>query len=885
MSIRHLDHLFCPRSIAVIGASDRPSHVGTTVWRNLMAGGFNGPVVPINPKHRTLDGQAVFPTVGVLPFVPDLAVVCTPASTVREIVRALGALGTRAVIIMTSGLGAQEKQAILDEARPHLLRVLGPNCLGVLTPRLGLNASFAHKGALEGSIAFVSQSGALVTAVLDWATTRRIGFSHLVSIGEHLDVDFGDVLDYLADDPGTRSILLYIESIESPRKFMSAARAAARNKPVIVVKAGRAGRGVAAATSHTGALAGSDAVYDAAIRRAGMLRVDTLQDLFMAAQTVARFQGHHDAELTIMTNGGGAGVMAADAAGLHNVRLAELGAPLRRQLDTVLPSTWSGANPVDIIGDAPVERYAETMRALLATPATGTVLFIHAPTAIVRSDDIARACIPVAQAAAGRLMSCWLGDDAVFAARRLFQDAGIPDYATPEEAVKALAMLSTYGRNQALLLEAPAISDCPPSRLEDARRLVAEVLSTGRTLLDEAEGKALLKAYGIPIVATLAAAATEAAVLSAAGRIGYPVALKIRSPDISHKSDAGGVALGLENQAQVAIAVRDMLAHLRDVLPGARLDGFTVQAMVKRPFAEELILGASVDPVFGPVVLFGHGGTAVEVLADRALALPPLNRTLARDMIARTRVARQLAGYRNRPPARLDAICDALVALSRLIAEIPEVAELDINPLWADAEGVIALDARVRLDARGGGGAARFAIAPYPDELVEILEWQESTLCLRPIRPEDETQLRRFAARLAAADRPCRGFGRGPVVPTSDMARMTQIDYDREMALVAEWSPSGRDRSEVLGFARVRIDPDNFEGELGLVALPDWAARGLGTLMLDKLVRILQGRGTRRLIAKAHVDDVAMRELASIRGFVEDPTGRQGDSMLLVKAL
>ncbi|MGZ5240843.1 MAG: acetate--CoA ligase family protein, partial [Caldimonas sp.] len=454
MSVRHLERLLEPASIAVVGASDRPASVGATVWRNLRAGEFAGPLFAVNPKHATLDGAPCFARVADLPQAPDLAVICTPPATVATLIGELAQLGTRAAIVMTAGLSGEQKRAMLDAARPSVLRILGPNCIGVLTPRLGLNATFAHTDALAGDVAFVSQSGALVTAVLDWATSRRIGFSTMISVGERADVDFGDLLDHLASDAHTRSILLYLESITSPRKFMSAARAAARNKPVIVVKAGRAGNGMKAAASHTGALAGSDIVFDAAIRRAGMLRVDTLQDLFMAAETLARFAKNRDSGLTLMTNGGGAGVMAADAAAVAGVELRELSDAVRAKLDATLPPTWSHGNPIDIIGDAPVPRYTETLQTLLADRDSGAILFLHAPTAIVRSDDIARACAPIVRQAADRVMACWLGGASVVEARRIFEDAGVADYETPEEAVRAFAMLATYRRNQALLLEA-----------------------------------------------------------------------------------------------------------------------------------------------------------------------------------------------------------------------------------------------------------------------------------------------------------------------------------------------------------------------------------------------------------------------------------------------
>ena len=884
MSIRHLDRLLEPRSVAVIGASGRPASVGATVWNNLNGGAFAGPVWPVNPKHRTLGGTPVFSRVADLPAAPDLAVICTPAPTVPGLIDELGRLGTRAAIVMTAGLDRDTRNAMLANARPHLLRVLGPNCIGLLSPRIGLNASFAHLDARAGSLAFVSQSGALVTAVLDWAHPRGIGFSHMISLGDHADVDFGDLLDHLASDANTRSILLYIESVESTRKFMSAARAAARNKPVVVVKAGRGARGAAAAASHTGALAGSDLVYDAAIRRAGMLRVDTLQELFVAAETLTRFGHNQDDELTIVTNGGGAGVMAADAAERAGVRLATPSPALLAALDEKLPRTWSRHNPVDIIGDAPAQRYVDTLNTLLATRDAGALLFIHAPTAIVRSDDIARACLPVAQQASGRLLSCWLGDDAVLPARRLFEEAGIADYATPEQAVAAFAMLGTYRRNQALLLEAPAVNGVAEPALETARAIVAKAIEKSQLMLDEASAKALMRAYGIGVVETVAVPPDPQAAVDEASRLGYPVALKILSPQLSHKSDVGGVRLGLRNAEELRAAATQMLDTIRAKRPDAQLEGFTVQPMVARPHAQELIVGASVDPVFGPVILFGQGGTAVEVMADRALALPPLNQVLARDLISRTRVARLLAGYRDHPPAKLDAICDVLVAVSRLLADLPEIAELDINPLWADADGAIALDARVRLSPTPVAGAARFAIAPYPAGLAQRVSWHGRTLELRPIRPEDSAMHADFVASLSPEDLRFRFFSTRRELSPSELGRLTQIDYDREMAFVAI-DTHGGGTPEILGVARAACDPDNIDAELGVVVRSDLKGQGLGTLLMDRLTEHLVARGTQRLVALVLHDNSAMRDLAHERGFVRDETWRDPGSLRLVLPL
>jgi acetyltransferase len=868
MTIRHLDRLLEPRSVVVVGASNRTGSVGATVWRNLRAGRFEGPVYAVNARAQMLGDTPVFTRVRDLPAPCDLAVLCTPPDTIAGLVAELGAQGTRAAVVMTAGLSAAQKQAALDAARPHLLRLLGPNCIGLMTPRLGLNASFAHADALAGDLAFVSQSGALTTAMLDWAKGRGIGFSHLVSLGELADVDVGDLLDHLAGDGRTRAILLYLESISSPRKFMSAARAAARSKPVIVVKAGRAGSGVQAASSHTGALAGSDIVVDAAIRRAGMLRVDTLSELFIAAETLSRFRGNQAGELFMMTNGGGAGVMAADAAALAGVPLGGLGSEVLARLDAALPANWSHANPVDIIGDAPIERYTATLSALLADPKVGALLFMHAPTAIVRSDDIARACVPLLRAAPGRVMSCWLGDGAVAEARELFETAGVPDYRTPEEAVRAFSMITTYRRNQAALLEAPGSTVAVPPDPAAARALVERAREAGREWLSEVEAKQVLQAYGIPVVPTLQVAASVPAVLEAARQAGYPVVLKILSPDITHKSDVGGVALNLRDEAALRSACTAMLERVAAVRPQARIEGFTVQPMAQRPQAAELIIGASIDAAFGPVVLFGAGGTAVEVLADRAVALPPLNRPLARDLISRTRVARLLAGYRDRPAARLDAVEDVLGSVSQMLADLPALAELDINPLWADADGVLALDARIRVSPRPVAGAERFAIRPYPAELEEQVAWSGRSIQLRPIRPEDEARHRAFLMRLDPQDIRMRTFQARRELAQGELARLTQIDYEREMAFIAvDPAGDGDGDAQTLGVVRAMADPDNVQAEFGIIVRSDLKGRGLGQVLLRKMIGYLRSRGTKQLTAWVLAENRAMLELAHAQGF------------------
>lgn len=880
MSSRNLDALFAPASIAVFGASLRAGSVGTTVWHNLSTGNYQGALYAVNPKHRKLGAHPVVAKAADLPEVPDLAVICTPPASVPGLIEALGRLGTRAAVVMTAGMTGQQKQAMLDAASAHLLRILGPNCMGLLAPHQGLNASFSHIDAQPGEVAFVSQSGALVTAMLDWAQGRGIGFSYFVSLGEHADVDFGDMLDYLASDAKTRAILLYAESIESPRKFMSAARAAARNKPVIVVKTARSAPGQLAAFSHTGALTGSDMVFEAAIARAGMLRVNTLQELFLAAETLSRFRTNTNDTMTILTNGGGAGVMAADAAAYAGVKLAALSDSTRHKLDAVLPASWSHDNPVDILGDAPVARYAQALQILKDDPGSGAVLFIHAPTAMVPSADIARALVPIAQHQPGmppRLMSCWLGDKAILQARQLFQDADIANFDTPELAVRAFSMLQRYRRNQAELIEAPPAlaADMRPDTAT-IRALIQDALASGRELLSESEARAVLDACHIAVVPTRRIRANASAAVKAALEIGFPVVLKILSDDISHKSDVGGVALNLHDESDVRAAARAMLARVKRQQPNARVQGFTVQTMVQRQHAQELIVGSAIDPVFGPVILFGQGGTAVEVTTDRAVALPPLNVPLAKALVSRTRVARLLAGWRDTPAADEAALHRVLVVVSQLLAEIPEIAELDINPLIVNFEGAVALDARIRLSAAAPAGASNFAIRPYPVQLEETIQWQGRELLLRPIRPEDEALHMDFLQHLDPQDVRMRVFYTRRSIERSELARLVQIDYAREMAFVAQATgPDGL--LQTLGVARAMVDPDNVDAEFGVIVRSELKGTGLGRLLMEKLIAYLRAQGTQRLVATVLDYNERMLRLAKDMGFQEDSSKTEAE--------
>ncbi len=874
MSVRHLESLLRPASVAVIGASDRPGSIGAVVLRNLKQGGYRGTIRAVNARHATVDGEPAWPDVGSLPAAPDLAVICTPAAGVPAQVEQLGRKGTRAAVVLSAGLkqspGAglpTHEQAMLDAARPWLLRILGPNCLGLLVPPLRLNASFGPDGAVAGPLAFLTQSGALATAMLDWARGQDIGFSHFVSLGDSADVDFGDMLDYLGSEPDTRAILMYAESVKSARKFMSAARAAARNKPVIVVKSGRAPAGARAAASHTGALAGSDLVFDAAVRRAGMLRVDTLEALFDAAETLARARPAAGERLVVLTNGGGAGVLAADALSLAGGTLAELGPDTLAALDACLPATWSRANPVDIVGDAPVARYADALRALLAAPEVDGVLFVHAPTAVVPAQEIAAACLPLAAASGKPVLTCWLGGPSVARARAATAQAGLPSYDTPERGVAAWLQLVTHARNQRALQEIPAAGgevEFQPDRAA-ASRLLQDAVRDGRDWLDEPGAKALLAAYGIPAVRTeLARDADEAA--SLAHDIGFPVALKIVSPQILHKSDVGGVALDLGSREEVRAAAVRMLQRVAHAQPQASVRGFAVQAMVRRPGARELILGLSTDPVFGPVLLCGVGGVEVELHKRHAVALPPLNAALAQDLLARSGVVPLLAAWRNRPAADQRAVVDALLKLSQLACDLEGVAELDINPLLVDADGAVALDARVRV-LRGPAARTPLAIRPYPRELEERVEVAGTPLLLRPIRPEDGGRLRAFYAGASPADLRLRFFLSRREVPPSEMARFSQIDYDREMAFIALAPPDAQGAQAMVGEVRAICDPDNLKAEFAIQVAAGWQGRGLGRRLLAKLLDHLRRRGTREVAGQCLPENLAMAALARGSGF------------------
>ena len=855
MSTRNLDALLNPGSVAVVGASARPDSLGAIVWRHLRAAAFKGPVYALNPRHRRLDGQSVYAAAGELPSPAELALVCTPAATVPAVIAELGRCGTRAAIVLSAGLDASQRQAMLDAARPHLLRVLGPGSIGMLSPHIGLNASLAPGDALAGELALVSQSGSLVVAMLDWARARNIGFSQVISLGEHTDVDAGDLLDQLASDARTRAILLYIEDADAPRKFLSAARAAARNKPVIVVRC-----------APPGAPAAADRVYDAAIARAGMLRVGTLQDMLLAAETLTRFRANRSEQLAILSNGSGAAMLAADAAARAGVRLCSLQAATLQALQPLLALPAMPAAPLRLPGHAAPDDYVQALQLLAADSAAPALLLIQAPSAAVPSAQVARALLPLAQLAPPRLMGCWLGHAAVAEARRVFQQAGIPAFATPEEAVGAFAMLVAYRRNQAQLIEAPPIrSGDIAADAAAARAVVQRALGSGRTLLEGEDARALLAAYGIAVRAALQVEPEPYAAASAAERIGYPVALKIVSPDIAPGFDLGSVHLDLRTAVQVRDAARRMLGGLRRVRPTVRIDGFSVEAMARPAQAHVLSAGARIDPLFGPVI---HLGGAEAEPDELAVALPPLNAPLARALMHRSGVAAVLRAHGDMPAADDGALQRVLVGLSQLLIDLSQVAEVALSPLLVGVDGALALRARVRLSLAAPAGALNFAIRPYPSHLVDSFDWHGRRLTLRPIRPEDEVQHMAFLGQLDPADIRMRVFYSRRSIERSELARLTQIDYAREMALVAvDQGPDGQERT--LGVVRAIADPDNISAEFGIVIRSDMKGQQLGQLLMRRIIDYQRAHGTRKLVATVLAENSRMLELARRLGFIE----------------
>jgi acetyltransferase len=879
MSTYRLDKLFSPRSVAVIGASPRPTSPGRAVLRNLRSAGFKGAIHLVNPHYDEIEGVRAVRSLDELPEAPNLIVIAAPPSAVPDIVAAAGEKGTGAGIIITSGLGhglGSLAERCETAARAKGLRLVGPNCLGVLVPGAKLNASFAASMPNPGDLALISQSGAIATGLVEWAATRAIGFSAVVSLGDGIDIDFGDLLDFFSLDRATRAILLYVESIKDARKFMSAARAAARAKPVVVVKSGRHRQGAKAAMTHTGALAGADAVYDAAFRRAGLLRVIGLDELFAAAETLGQVKPFPGKRLAILTNGGGIGVLAVD-------RLADLGGVLAgispttmQRLDAALPPIWSHANPVDIAGDADGARYAVAFEELLADPGNDAVLVMNVPTALASASDAAQAVVGVVNKHRGRIVApkpafaVWVGGSG--AAAECFERAGIPDYATESEAVGGFMHLVRYREALDVLMATPPSmpADFSPD-LGAARTVIEGALAAGTTWLDPVAATRLLAGYAIPVApAVLARDADEAAAVAAPLlQGGSTVVAKILSPDIVHKSEVGGVRLNLTSAHAVREAVAQILARAREMMPQARITGVTIHPMILRPKARELIAGIADDPTFGPVIVFGHGGTAVEVINDRALALPPLDLRLARNLMGRTRVSRILKAYRDVAAVDESAIALVLVKLAQLAADFPQVREVDLNPFLADENGLIAVDTRIAvapldLPRPGPSGHPRFAIRPYPKQWERHVTLADGTaIFVRPVRPEDEPLYGPFFAAVTALDLRMRFFAPVKEFTHAFIARLTQIDYARAMAFIAIEESSGK----LLGVVRLHANADYDTGEYAILVRSDLKGHGLGWLLMQMIIEYARTEGIGTIEGQVLRENTSMLAMCQQLGF------------------
>ncbi|MBO0752609.1 MAG: bifunctional acetate--CoA ligase family protein/GNAT family N-acetyltransferase [Bradyrhizobiaceae bacterium] len=871
MSTWHLETLMAPRSLAVIGASPRANSLGRIVLNNLRDGGFAGPIHLVNPHHAEIDGVRAVPGIDALATPPDVVVVTAPAPAVPDIVAAAGARGVAAAVIISAGFGhgpGSVAEATRTAARVHGLRLLGPNGIGLILPGARVNASFARHMPVAGNLALVSQSGAVAAGMIEWAAPRRLGFSAIASIGAALDIDFGDLLDHFALDPATSAILMYVEEVIDPRKFMSAARAAARTKPVIVIRAGRHARG---------AKAGSDAVYDAAFRRAGLLRVFDLDELFAAAETLGRLHPFRGKRLAILTNGGGLGVLAVDRLIDHGGTLAELSVEAHAKLDAILPPAWSKGNPVDILGDADAERYAGALRILLADAGSDAVLTMNVATARASARQAAEAVVrTVTQDRAHALrpksvFTVWLGDDQ--SAAQTFETAAIPHFTDETDAVRGFMHIVRYREAIDALMETPpSVSTEFTAEMQTARAIIARVLQEGRERLDPLETGALFAAYGIPIVPALFARDTAEAIALAGPCLARneAVVAKVLSADIVHKSEVDGVRLNLTNAHAVGAAVNDILVRARTARPRARIQGVTIHPMIVRPRARELMIAIADDPTFGPVVAFGWGGTAAEVIDDKALALPPLDLKLAHDLINRTRIAKVLAGYHRVPPADVESIALVLVKVAQLAADFPEIRSVDINPLLADRDGIIALDGRVAVKAveRPAATNPRFAIRPYPKQ------WERRTaasdgapLLLRPIRPEDEELMRQFFSRVSPEDLRLRFFAPVRDFGHAFIARLTQLDYARAMAFLAIDESSG----DMLGGVRIHADANYQTAEYAILVRSDLQGRGIGSLLMHMILEYARAEGLRRIEGQVLRENTTMLAMCAELGFHAAP--------------
>ncbi|MBN9421996.1 MAG: bifunctional acetate--CoA ligase family protein/GNAT family N-acetyltransferase [Candidatus Accumulibacter sp.] len=875
----YLTSLFEPKSVAVIGASDRENSVGNILFKNILDSGYKGRLYPINPKHETVQGVEAYKSIEEIGARVELAVIATRPQTVPAIVEQCGRSGVKNVIVVTSGFaeaghsGAALERKMLEIARSYNVRVLGPNCLGIIRPELGLNATFARVNANVGHLALVSQSGAMCSSVLDWAKSNRVGFSSVISLGSTADVDFGEILDYLIYDSRTHYILLYVEGIRNARRFMSSLRSAARIKPIILLKAGRHAAGSAAVQTHSGMIAGSDIVFDAAIRRAGVVRVKNVGQLFYASKALASKFRPQGKRLAIITNGGGPGAMAADRAGDLDIPLANLSMATTQSLNTALPPTWSHSNPIDIGGDATPERYRDAILAVAQDEDVDGMLVMLSPQAMTQPMAVAQAVIDVSDQTSKPILTCWMGEEQVLEARLAMENASIPAFRMPETAVELYYHISTYYRNQKLLLQTPEPSSTTTRpEMEWAKMLIEAVLQERRKVLSEMESKAILRAFRVPVAQTMVARTpTEALLL--AEQLGFPIAMKVDSPDLIHKSDAGGVRLNITNAPAVRNAYHDIIETVQKKHPDARINGVSIEPYLARPHGRELMVGVVRDPIFGPIITFGAGGTEVEIFSDRAVALPPLNGYLAQDLIKSTRASKLLGEFRNMPPVNLDALEEVLLNISEMVCELPWLQELDLNPLIVDENGAIAADARIVIDFTPptGDRYSHMAIHPYPVHLIQ--DWQlpdGRTVTVRPIRPEDAEMEQDFVKRMSDESKYYRFMDTLRELTQAMLVRFTQIDYDREMALVA--TVPGDDGKELqIGVARYVTNPDGESVEFALAIADDWQKHGIGRKLMTALIECARTKGYRAVVGDVLALNSKMFRLMGSLGFTIHP--------------
>jgi len=872
-----LDKIFKPQRLALVGVSPNPKSVSGKILTNLITGGYRGVVYPVNPAVEAVLGIPCFDNVKNLPRTPDLAVITSPAAQVPKLVAECGEAGILGIIIISAGfreIGPQgkalEEQILAEKKKFPGMRILGPNCLGVISPGFQLNASFASSMPLNGHIAFISQSGALCTSILDWSLEEKIGFSYFVSIGNAIDIDFGDLIDYFGEDENTRSILLYIESISKPKRFMSAARAYARTKPIIAYKAGRFPESAEAASSHTGALASEDAVYDAAFQRAGLARVFEIGEMFDVAELIGRHKIPKGPRLAIVTNAGGPGVMASDALIEAGGKLAELSPKTIEFLNQSLPPAWSHGNPVDVLGDAKSKTVAKAVNAVLQDENIDAVLLIITPQAMTNPPGIAKELIPIAAESQKPILAAFLGGPTMREAVRLLNEAEIPTYNTPEQAVRAFMTLVNYARNLENLYETPReISLEFPIEREKIRQQILPWLVQGPEILDEQTSKKILSAYGIPTSVPLIAQTKEEAV-KLSQQIGYPVVLKIHSPDITHKTDVGGVVLDLEDAHMVETAFDRIMSSVKKLVPQAKIEGVTVQKMIKAKDGLEMIIGSKKDPTFGAVIMVGSGGITAEILGDRSLCFPPLNERLARRLLEQLKSWPLLQGYRRRPPVNLDKLIETIIRFSYLVADYPEIKEIDINPLLVSLNEVIALDARIIIDRTVQSDKVKpyehLVLRPYPEEFIKKAKMRDGTeITLRPIRPEDEPlwfELLASCSRETIYSR----FRYFFFWQSHEVAsRYCYIDYDREIAIVAEYKEG--DKRRLLGIGRLTADPTRTVAEYAVLVQDVWQNKGLGGLLTDYCTEIARSWGVKKIIAYTTTDNPRMIAVFKKRNF------------------